>query len=429
MKNFLLPIIAAASIGLGAQTWTQQNTGFLQPSTGANPVRIVDANTVWALGYDGSATAANFQTFSKTVNSGTTWTPGSINIGNSSYLVSDLTAVSGTTAWVTATPTAGGAGGGVWKTTDGGSTWTKQTTASYNLAASFVNVVHFWDANNGVTMGDPTGTLMEIYVTSNGGTNWTKLTSSSVPPTQSGEYGYVHNRAVAGDNIWAGTNKGRIFKSADKGLTWTVVSTPITDFGGTASSGTIALKDASTGWILDNNGIVRGTTNGGTSWTTLATIPQSNGIVYVPGTTNTLVAVGNGDGSNISYNGGSTWTPIENANAFVSVAALNATSIWGGSFSTTPTSGGIYKLAGILAVKDVKPNEGQIAVYPNPATDILNIRYKGKLSGISVYDLSGKRTVINTDGDAADVSSLQAGVYMLVVETDNGKFSEKIIIK
>ncbi len=429
MKNFLLPIFAAASIGLGAQTWTQQNTGFPQPSTGANPVRIVDANTVWALGYDGSATAANFQTFSKTVNGGVSWTPGSINVGNPTYLVSDLTAVSGTTAWVTATPTAGGAGGGVWKTTDGGTTWTKQTTASYNLAASFVNVVHFWDANNGVTMGDPTGTLMEIYVTSNGGTNWTKLTNSSVPPTQSGEYGYVHNRAVAGDNIWAGTNKGRIFKSADKGLTWTVVSTPITDFGGTASSGTIALKDATTGWILDNNGVVRGTTNGGTSWTTLATIPQSNGIVYVPGTANTLVAVGNGDGSNISYNGGSTWTPIENTNAFVSVAALNSTAIWGGGFSATPTSGGIYKLAGILAVNDVKPNEGQIAVYPNPATDVLNIRYKGKLSGVSVYDLSGKRMVINTDINSVDVSSLQAGVYMLVVETDNGKFSEKIIKK
>src|SRR5690606_3935422 len=137
MKNFLLPVFAALSICASAQTWTQQSTGFLLPSTGVNPVRIVDANTAWALGYDGSVTAANFQSFTKTTNGGTTWTPGTINVGNPLSLVSDLTAVSATTAWVSATPTAGGPGGGVWKTTDGGATWSKQTTAAYSSAGSF----------------------------------------------------------------------------------------------------------------------------------------------------------------------------------------------------------------------------------------------------------------------------------------------------
>src|SRR5690606_2340485 len=122
-------------------------------------------------------------------------------------------------------------------------------------------------------------------------------------------------------------------------------------------------------------------------------------------------------------------TPIEATNAFVSVAALNATTIWGGSFSTTATTGGIYKLAGILAVNDVKANDGQMAVYPNPATDVLNIRYKGKVTGVSVFDLSGKRMEIKADRNSADVSALQAGVYMVVIETDSGKFAEKIIKK
>ncbi len=429
MKKILLPFFAAASMGVSAQTWTQQNSGFAIASTGINAIRIVDANTVWALGYDGSATEANYQTFTKTTNGGTTWTPGGINVGNTAYLISDLTAVSATTAWATATSVNGGPGGGVWKTTDGGATWAKQTTAAYNSTGSFANVVHFWDANNGVTMGDPTNNLMEIYVTSNGGTNWTELTSAVVPATQSGEYGYVHNRAVAGDNIWAGTNKGRIFKSANKGLSWTVVSTPLSDFGGAASSGTIALKDANTAWILDNNGVVRGTTNGGTTWSTLATIAQSNGIAYVPGTVSTLLAVGNGDGSNISYNGGTTWTPIETTNAYVSVAALNPTTVFGGGFNTSSTVGGIYKLGGILAVNDVKANDGQISVYPNPTSDILNIRSKDKVKQVSVYDLSGKRFEIKLDRNSADVSALQSGVYMIVVETDGGKIAEKFIKK
>lgn len=411
-------------------SWTQQNSAFTSTSTGISTIAIADNNIAWGLGYDGAAAPANFQTFTRTTNGGTTWTAGSINVGNSNYLISDLTAVSGTTAWVTATPTAGGNGGGVWKTTNSGASWTKQTTASFSSAASFANTIHFWDENNGVAMGDPTGTLFEIYTTSNGGTNWTKLTSASVAASTSGEYGYVHLKEVAGDNIWFGTSTGRIFKSANKGATWTVVSTPLSDFGGTASSGKIALKDANTAWILSSSGTVYSTTDGGANWTTLpTTLTQDSDITFVPGTTSTLIAVGNGTGSSISNNGGTSWATIENTNSIVSVAALNTSTIFGGGFNTSTAVGGAYKLTGSLGVNDIaNQKKTQMSIYPNPTKGEVNIKTDKKIKSTSVLDLSGK-VISRGNSEKVNLTSFTKGTYLIKVEFADGSTKTEKIIK
>lgn len=427
-KLILLCTVALATTFANAQVlWTPQNTAFSNVSTGLNPLTIVDATTAWGVGYDGSsATPANYQFFTKTSNAGTTWTSGSINLGNPALLISDISAVSSTTAWVTATPENGGPGGGVWKTTDGGSTWGKQTTASFNLTASFANVVHFFDANNGFCMGDPTGTLHEIYTTANGGTTWTKLTSASVPAaTSSAEYGYVHNRAFAGDNAWFGTATGRIFKTADKGATWTVVSTPITDF----TNGKLALKDANNAWLLaTNTGVVYKTTNGGTTWTPGSTLTQKSDITYVPGTIGTLIAVGNGTGSSISYNGGTSWTTIESANGFVSVAAFNMATVWGGSFNTSAIAGGVYKLSALLATQENQINN-VFSIYPNPTSDVLNIKTSEKIKSASIFDMVGRNMDVKVIDNTLDVRNLETGSYIISIETAKGISTQKFIKK
>ena len=76
MKKLLLNFLLISSFGMNAQ-WTTQATSFTNVSEGVENISIIDANTVWALGYDGSsATPANFQEFALTVNGGTTWTHG-----------------------------------------------------------------------------------------------------------------------------------------------------------------------------------------------------------------------------------------------------------------------------------------------------------------------------------------------------------------
>ncbi len=434
MKKLLLSAFAItmSASAYSQLLWTQQNSAFTNASTGVSAIAIVDNNTAWGLGYDGSVTAANFQTFTKTTNAGATWSSGNINVGNTNYLISDLTAVSGTTAWITATPTTGGNGGGVWKTTNSGATWTKQTTASFNSTASFANTIHFWDENNGVAMGDPTGTLFEIYTTSNGGTNWTKLTAASVAPSVTDEYGYVHLKEVSGDNIWFGTSAGRIFKSANKGVTWTAVSTPLTDFGGTTASGKIALKDANTAWVLSSTGTVYSTTNGGTTWNTVSTVTQASDITYVPGTTSTLIAVGNGtttSGSSLSTNGGSTWTTIESINGLVSVAALNASTIFSGSFNTSSAVGGIFKLSGSLGTNDSANTKiSSLNIYPNPTKGEINIKTDKKIKSSTVFDLSGK-VLLQSNSEKVNINSFTKGTYLLKVEFADGSTKTEKVIK
>ncbi len=75
-----------------------------------------------------------------------------------------------------------------------------------------------------------------------------------------------------------------------------------------------------------------------------------------------------------------------------------------------------------------------IAVYPNPATDILNIVSEGaNINSVEVYDLRGRRvsSFIDNKQDyvALDVSSFNTGVYFVKINTDAGEVTKKIIKK
>lgn len=75
-------------------------------------------------------------------------------------------------------------------------------------------------------------------------------------------------------------------------------------------------------------------------------------------------------------------------------------------------------------------------VYPNPTNEFLNIRingYYGK-SNIEVFDLNGRKikSFLNIDFDAEksiDLSDLQAGVYVINVNSEAFNFNQKIIKK
>jgi photosystem II stability/assembly factor-like uncharacterized protein len=172
MKKLLLSLSIIASFTTNAQ-WTSQATGFDVASRGLSEIKIVDANTVWAVAYDGLVTTNNIQEFTRTTNGGSLWTAGTIDVGNNALSISNITPVNGTTAWVGAYDSTAGQGG-VFKTTDGGTTWQEQNASAYNNSASWFNVVHFFDANVGITMGDPIGAGLgeyEMYRTTDGGTH------------------------------------------------------------------------------------------------------------------------------------------------------------------------------------------------------------------------------------------------------------------
>ncbi len=319
--------------------WIIQNSGFAAVSTGIAHLDIVDNNTVWALAYDGSGGGGNPQEMTKTTDGGVNWNVQSIDIGNTGLGTSMISAIDDMTAWLVAYPNAGGQIGGIWKTTDGGVNWTRQNTADYTNSASFSNVVHFWDANNGFCQGDPIGSgngEFEIYNTTDGGTTWNALPGANIPNPLSGEYGYVRDIEVVGDTVWFGTNKGRLYHSTDKGYTWTVYQTPETDMGNAKYS----FKDGSTG-LLTSGGLVYKTTDAGANWTQLTTTGSvfSTGLCYIEGTD---VVFTTGTGSSYSEDGGNTWNIID-TDQHTYVDFINPSVGWSGAFTVSATEHGIWK--------------------------------------------------------------------------------------
>lgn len=75
--------------------------------------------------------------------------------------------------------------------------------------------------------------------------------------------------------------------------------------------------------------------------------------------------------------------------------------------------------------------EGQVKIYPNPATNLLNITVPANAWAISIeiLDMLGKEVLHQPYTTQLDVSGLPAGNYMLVVYTEKGVLREKLVVE
>lgn len=438
MKKLLLLLAFASSLGVNAQAWISQATGFTAPSRGIDEIQIVDANIVWAKAYDGSGGGAEVQEFTRTINGGTTWTPGIINVNDPALGINNIAPISATTAWVSAVNPTDGSGSCIYRTTDAGETWEQQNINGFTSPGSFVNFVHFFDANNGFAAGDPVGSPLEfeIWRTADGGDTWTQVPGANIPnPTNSTEYGYNGGNIVIGNTIWMPTNKGRILKSTDQGLTWTVSQAPLTDFGAATQSGRLAFSDANNGCLLKTVGTTYTyytTTNGGTTWSAASTFTGDYRLLtYIPGSL-TIVATSQVvglAGSGYSSNNGLTWTDIDFGEQRGISAFLNGSTGWCAGFSTDETSNGIFKFDGTLSNSSFE-SVSTFNVYPNPASSIVNISSEVDSFTVSVSDLTGKVVLEKSMSgieNSVDVSALNSGVYFFTISSDSKKETIKII--
>lgn len=445
MKKILLSFSLAISFAAHAQIWTEKATGFAAPGRSLYTISIVDPNVIWANAFDNSVPLSpvnSIKEFTLSIDGGNTWTPGTITLVEDNTGVeldiSSITAVSLTTAWISAAPLTGAVNGGIWQTTDGGVTWNKQTTALFNNPTeSYTNFVHFWDAINGIAGGDPEGGEFEIYTTTDGGANWTRVPGANLPdPVPAGnEFGFFNRQFVLGDTIWFGTDTGRIYKSIDKGLNWTVTQSPSTNF----VYDRITFSDANKGLLLiyDNTSpSLYNTTDGGTTWNLVTTtgLLATTDIAYIPGTS-TVVSGNAANPTNSAYSldNGVTWTSIDNKLHGMTVFLNDSFGFSSGS-STSATVGGVYKYSVIPLSAPSFDSKRNILAYPNPTNGILKLNSDNSLiKEASVFDLAGKQ-VYNSKFSSLntvdlDLKPLETGLYLLKVTSESGKTETMKIMK
>jgi len=86
----------------------------------------------------------------------------------------------------------------------------------------------------------------------------------------------------------------------------------------------------------------------------------------------------------------------------------------------------LISLVKVLATSE-NPDLKGISIYPNPATDHINIlNVKTKIEKVVIFDLSGKQ-MLSDNKEKINVSRLPSGVYMLSVKTDSGIKNFKFI--
>ncbi|MFP3591629.1 DUF5074 domain-containing protein [Chryseobacterium sp. SIMBA_038] len=78
-----------------------------------------------------------------------------------------------------------------------------------------------------------------------------------------------------------------------------------------------------------------------------------------------------------------------------------------------------------LATAEVK--KLQFGIYPNPTTDVLNIKTQDKITNAVIFDLSGKMINAQINNGQINVSSLTKGMYILKVVTDKAVYQQKFI--
>ncbi|MEP6803863.1 MAG: T9SS type A sorting domain-containing protein, partial [Flavobacterium sp.] len=69
----------------------------------------------------------------------------------------------------------------------------------------------------------------------------------------------------------------------------------------------------------------------------------------------------------------------------------------------------------------------ELAIYPNPVSDVLNIRTQDEVLSVNVYDVSGKTINARVENNQINVSNFIKGMYIINVVTDKANYVQKFI--
>jgi len=215
---------------------------------------------------------------------GATWTAVNVGAVNGQFMAGPgaLFAIDQYNIWAVTS------GGYIYKSEDGGLTWTAQESGV--LAAQTFYQVKFLSTSFGVVAGDANS----ILVTTNGGTTWSLVTGPAGQAAQA-----IMALAIVTERRWfLGYGDGELWYTEDAGTTW---AQRRFSGDGVGTMQSISFANEMVGMMLHDNaspvGAILRTIDGGYSWDAVST-PANAGLnaihVFDP---NLAVAVGNVSGT------------------------------------------------------------------------------------------------------------------------------------
>ncbi len=426
---------------LSAQNWTPMATGLLPDSVVIFSISAVGSDVVWAIAsgeyYQAPIPVAHRPWVLRSADGGLTWKVADVKeaAGTISF---QIVAEDSLTAWITTQDYGGGAGRALFKTVNGGATWTKiLTNASCGVALYRYADGQHWLAHN----------RQSFSASTDNGANWT---NGSFSGYNTNEFQILYSSTnlsnTMGDTVWSGTSNGRMIRLTNYGQNVEFFNTPL---GSSTTISSVAFQDHLNGLcfsrnISDNNRIAR-STNGGASWTVLGQQPGTTtgwNIAAVPGAPGVYLLA-----SNFNYaigkvalttNFGESWSVQILNESLNAVQFTSPTSGWvgGGRILHSKTQPALFKYTGspLVGVDSEPTMLGGFFVSPNPAADRLRFGFDGyaeaKTVRATLTDAQGRQVLVSETVRMGmlDIGHLPAGWYVLTVQTEKGMAAQKVLI-
>ncbi len=281
----------------GGETWGNAYRGFI---TETNDIHVLNSKDVYVAGG---------RTILKTTDGGNSWQSMQVDNSDSTYL--DIRSVWFTDSlhgWIGVENLGGW--GGVYRTTDGGLSWSNQidnvtrvfsvyflnrkTGWFFSGDSSYItnDSGKTWSAQVGDRPGLDEADAMEfvspetgfaggylgLYKTTDGGDNWSKIDLGIPDPFVKGIYFIDPQKGWA---VGYNGNNGLVLKTTDGGSTWTVANLPQISY--TMWPQSVFFQNANDGWVVGTAvpfGFALHTSDGGSSWQQVS-LPSSNDLTGV----------------------------------------------------------------------------------------------------------------------------------------------------
>ncbi|MCX6310518.1 MAG: T9SS type A sorting domain-containing protein [Bacteroidetes bacterium] len=394
MKHFIkfLSITFLLSIHVHAQTWTSHSAGIVDIFDVSFPTidsgYAIDGNGVLHKTFDGA----------------TTWSTviAPANIGPIFFVTGKIGCV--------------GVDSVIYRTANAGVTW---IPVLYDNQVSFVSI-YFVNALTGFAAGFKIANdSTRLYKTLNGGLTWTKV---STLPDQLPQEAFCFFNSTTG--FWA--NNFNISSTLNGGSSFSTVYNNFSD-----QIVNIYFPNIDTGYAVGYYGLFVKSTDGGLNWTQ-TTYPGSvtYDIHFFNGSKG--FACG-GNGFNAGYvmqtsDGGASWsTAYSSTNTFGCMDFPSDTIGYVGG-----QNGTILKFSGTPNGITENLSQHLLSVYPNPTNGTVNINNTISGAKICLMNLSGQIIIQETAENVSmkmNLENVAAGIYFIEMENEGVRSVQKLIVE